>query len=220
MTRGVRTLSHFTALALSTYIVNHLTVVVWDALIRWAQYLVQTRHLTLILRPPVKGANFAACTDSSLITGPATSVAAQDVASASYGGFTPFFEGSVAFSVECFSPRRLADSSAGSELIMATWTGKLVIEFRMLGSELGLQRAESTFLEIDASAVIDGTRVSSTALSGGAHRYATLVGRGSHPASAQNAHRHAGRHPVQACQPAVQLSAKIVLTSVRPDARR
>jgi len=156
MTRGVRTDSLFPALALSSYIVNHLTVVVWDALIRWAHYLVQTRHLTLILRPPIHGANFVACTDSSLINGPVTSVAALDVASASYGGFALFFEGSGAFSVECFSPRRLADSSAGSELIMATWAGKSVIAFRMLGTELGLQRAVPTTLEIDASAVTDG----------------------------------------------------------------
>jgi hypothetical protein len=141
---------------LSTYIVNHLTVAVWDALIRWAHYLVQTRHLALILRPPVQGANFLACTDSSLINGPVTSVPTLDVASASYGGFALFFEGSGAFSVECFSPRRLADSSAGSELIMATWAGKSVIAFRMLGSELGLQRAVPTTLEIDASAVTDG----------------------------------------------------------------
>jgi hypothetical protein len=83
-------------------------------------------------------------------------VTAVDVASASYGGFALFFEGSGAFSVECFSPRRLADSSAGSELIMATWAGKSVIAFRMLGSELGLQRPVPTILEIDASAVTDG----------------------------------------------------------------
>ncbi len=39
---------------------------------------------------------------------------------------------------------------------MATWAGKSVIAFRMLGSELGLQRAVPTTLEIDASAVTDG----------------------------------------------------------------
>jgi hypothetical protein len=78
------------------------------------------------------------------------------VDSASYGGFALFFEGFGAFSVECFSPRRLADSSAGSELIMATWAGKSVIAFRMLGSELALQRTVPTTLDIDASTVTDG----------------------------------------------------------------
>jgi hypothetical protein len=90
VTRGVRTDALFPALALSPYIVNHLTKAVWDALIRWASYLVQTRSLTLILRPPAKDTNFAACTDSSLINGPVTSVTAVDVASASYGGFALF----------------------------------------------------------------------------------------------------------------------------------
>ena len=78
------------------------------------------------------------------------------IAAASYGGFALFFEGSGAFSVERFSPRRLADSSAGSELIMATWAGKSIIAFQMLERELGIVRAHPTVLEIDASAAIDG----------------------------------------------------------------
>jgi hypothetical protein len=60
--------------------------------------------------------------------------------------------------MECFSPRRLADSSAGSELIMATWAGKSIISFQILERELGLVRSEPTALELDASAVTDGTR--------------------------------------------------------------
>ena len=78
-----------------------------------------------------------------------------DVAAASYGGFALFFEGSGSFNVECFSPRRLADSSAGSELIMATWAGKSIISFQILERELGLVRSEPTSLELDASAVTD-----------------------------------------------------------------
>ena len=124
ITRGVRTDALFPALALSSYIVHHLTSVVWEALLRWAHYLVQTRHMALVLRAPTsRGINFAACSDSSLINGPVTSVNMPDVAASSYGGFALFFPGSGAFSVECLSPRRLADSSAGSELIMATWAG-------------------------------------------------------------------------------------------------
>ena len=82
-----------------------------------------------------------------------------DVAAASYGGFALFFEGSGAFAVECFSPRRLADSSAGSELIMAVWAGKSVISYQMLHRELGMERLQPTPLEIDASAVTDGVRM-------------------------------------------------------------
>jgi hypothetical protein len=33
--------------------------------------------------------------------------------------------------VECFSPRRLSDSSAGSELIMSTRAAKSIIAFRI-----------------------------------------------------------------------------------------
>ena len=100
--------------------------------------------------------DFAACSDSNLINGPVTSVSMPDIAAASYGGFALFFPGSGAFSVECLSPRRLADSSAGSELIMATWAGKSIIAFQIMYKELGMVRAKPTVLEIDASAVTSG----------------------------------------------------------------
>ena len=91
---------------------------------------IQTRDMTLILRPLSRRPEFSACSDSSLINAPVSSVAMPDVAAASYGGFALFFPGSGAFAVECLSPRRLADSSAGSELIMASWAGKSIIAFR------------------------------------------------------------------------------------------
>jgi hypothetical protein len=159
ITRGVRTDCLFPALALSSYIVNHLTAYVWSALLRWAQYLVQTRDMCLVLRPPRQSPDFSACSDSSLINAPVTSVQMPDVAASSYGGFALYFEGSGAFSVECFSPRRLADSSAGAELIMATWAGKSVIAFQMLQNELGVPRSHPTPLQIDAKAVTDGVKM-------------------------------------------------------------
>ena len=171
ITRGVRVDCLFPALALSPYIVNHLTDYVWRALLRWAFYLVQTRDMCLVLRPPsplppnrplcpTPGIpDFAACSDSSLINAPVTSVAMPDVAAASYGGFALYFEGSGAFSVECFSPRRLADSSAGAELIMATWAGKSIVAFQILHRELGMTRLSPTPLQIDASAVTDGVKM-------------------------------------------------------------
>ena len=155
--RGVRTDCQFPALALSSYIVYNLTKVVWEALLRWAHYLVQTKHMAFILRPPPPAKrNFEACSDSSLINGPVTTVAMPDVAASSYGGFALFFLGSGAFLVECFSPRRLTDSSAGSELIMATWAAKAIVAFRILGRELGVMVPLPTDLQLDASAVIDG----------------------------------------------------------------
>ena len=100
--RGVRTDCLFPALALSQDIVNHLTKYVWNALLRWAWYLVQTRDMSLMLRPPVLSPEFSACSDSSLINAPITSVSMPDIAGSSYGGFALYFEGSGAFSVECF----------------------------------------------------------------------------------------------------------------------
>jgi hypothetical protein len=82
-----------------------------------------------------------------------------DIAAASYGGFALYFEGSGSFSVECFSPRRLADSSAGAELIMATWAGKSIVAFQILHRELGMTRLTPTPLQIDASAVTDGVKM-------------------------------------------------------------
>ena len=57
---------------------------------------------------------------------------------------------------ECFSPRKLADSSAGSELIMATWAAKAIIGLRMLQRELRMGPTEATPLELDATAVMNG----------------------------------------------------------------
>ena len=81
----------FPAIALSPYIVNHLTLYVWKALLRWANYLVQTKDIALVLNPPLKPSDFAGCSDSSLINGPVTSVSMPDIAAASYGGFALCF---------------------------------------------------------------------------------------------------------------------------------
>ena len=56
---------------------------------------------------------------------------------------------------ECFSPRKLSDSSAGSELIMASWAGKAIIAYRMLHREIFGGALGPTPLELDASAVMD-----------------------------------------------------------------
>jgi hypothetical protein len=58
ITRGVRTDCLFPALALSSYIVNHLKTYLWSALLRWAQYLIQTHHMCLVLRPPRQSPDF------------------------------------------------------------------------------------------------------------------------------------------------------------------
>jgi hypothetical protein len=71
------------------------------------------------------------------------------------GGYSIWFHDSGVVVAECFSPRKLADSTAGSELIMASWAGKAIIGFRMLHNEIFGGALAPTVLELDASAVMD-----------------------------------------------------------------
>ena len=52
------------------------------------------------------------------------------------GGYSIWFQDSGVVVTECFSPRKLADSTAGSELIMASWAGKAILGFRMMHNEI------------------------------------------------------------------------------------
>jgi hypothetical protein len=72
------------------------------------------------------------------------------------GGYALFFKGSGAFSVECFSPRTLGDSSQSAELTMSVWAAKAVIAFRIVLRELQLGPDGPTELQLDAKAVLDG----------------------------------------------------------------
>ena len=164
--RGARPDALFAGIAVSQHIANNLTPYVWDCVLRWAYYLVGTKHLRLVFRPPrfVDGFPcFRANSDSSCINcaaGEGGAVGgvpdAQEGAVASMGGYSLYFEGSGVAIAECFSPRKLADRSAGSELVMATWAGKAVLAFRMLQRELRLGPKGATPLELDATAVLNG----------------------------------------------------------------
>ena len=164
--RGARPDGLFAGIAVSQHIANNLTPYVWECVLRWAYYLVGTKHLRLVFHPPrlVDGFPcFRANSDSSCINcaaGDGGAVGgvpdAQTCASASMGGYSVYFEGSGVAIAECFSPRKLADSSAGSELVMATWAGKAVLSLRMLQRELRLGPSGATPLELDATAVLNG----------------------------------------------------------------
>ena len=164
--RGARIDGLFGGIAVSQHIVTNLTAYVWECVLRWAYYLVGTKHFRLVLRPPpfINGfPSFTANSDSSCINSAAGDGGAvggvpdaQAGASASMGGYSIFFEGSGAVIAECFFPRKLADSSAGSELIMATWAAKAIIGLRMLQRELRMGPAGATPLELDATAVLNG----------------------------------------------------------------
>ena len=42
----------FGGIAVSQHIANHFTPYVWECVLRWAYYLVRTKHLRLVFRPP------------------------------------------------------------------------------------------------------------------------------------------------------------------------
>ena len=64
---------------------------------------------------PKPGAQWMYFVDSSVLNGPG---------SGSFGGFGMFYEGSGLMDWRCFAPKRLSESSATAELIMATAASK------------------------------------------------------------------------------------------------
>lgn len=153
--RGTRPDGLFAATALAPHIMVNLPRTAWSALLRWAQYLVDTRDTRLLLRPVPSGIDlsFMASSDSSSIN---FTVPGDDMPTASMGGFSLFFPGSGSFMCECCSPKHLADRSAAAELNMASWAGKAIIPMCMLQAELRLGPTGPTVVEIDASALLDG----------------------------------------------------------------
>ena len=168
--RCARPESAFGAVAISQQIGGNLTAAVWDALIRLSCYLVRTKEKRLIYRPHWQHGqeDFVCNCDSSCINMPTDLTTfdsmeacadGQGPMGASMGGFACFFSDSGPFQWEVFSPRKLALSSAGSELTMASWAGKSIIAWRMLQRELSLAPLAPTILEMDASAVLDGVKM-------------------------------------------------------------
>ena len=106
--------------------------------------------------------NVCASSDSSAINVPLADSASigltgfEALPGASMGGYALFFAGSGAFSVECFSPRTLGDSSQSAELTMSVWASKAIIAFRIALRELKLGPDGPTELQLDAKAVLDG----------------------------------------------------------------
>ena len=171
--RCARPDSSFASVAISQHISHNLTKTVWDALIRLACYLVRTPGKRLIYRPHWENGqeDFVCNCDSSCINTQTditsfdqdadggSGIEGQGPLGASMGGFVCFFRDSGAFQWDVFSPRKLATSSAGSELTMASWAGKSIIAWRMLQRELKLAPMGPTCLEMDASAVLDGVKM-------------------------------------------------------------
>jgi len=130
------------------HVSTNLTKRVWNAIIRWCSYLVDSRDVRLYYHPVGQTTPFRAGSYSSCLNGP--------LPGSSYGGYAIGFPGSGSVQFRCLVPSKLADSSAGSETIMACQCVKAIFAMRMLTEELELKQHAPTPMSLDAKAVIDG----------------------------------------------------------------
>jgi hypothetical protein len=75
------------------------------------------------------------------------------------GGYLTLYEGSGAFAWRCFSPRKLATSSGGSEIIMASHAAQHILGQRILDKELGIHMGEPNEMYSDNLATLQGTEM-------------------------------------------------------------
>jgi hypothetical protein len=140
----------FAFTALATQLAKNFTRKVWHAVLQWAHYIVDTKWVRLTYRTSPEGGKALTFADSSLIN-------AEN--GGSFGGFCSCYEGSGVFDWRCFVPRRLADSSAGAELIMSSAAVKNILGNRMFLKELGQEQEGPSALYLDAQAVLNGAEM-------------------------------------------------------------
>jgi len=151
----------FAGIGVSLHIAHHLTQCVWDRVLRWAYFYVGTKLLRLVFRPPrlvdefpcVQANSHSSCINCA--AGDGGAVGGVPDAVASMGGYSVYFEESRAAIAECFSPK-LAESSAGSEVVMAPSAGKAVLAVRKQQHESRLGPKGATPRELCAAAVLIG----------------------------------------------------------------
>jgi len=144
----VRPDAYFAFTALATQLAMNFTKAVWDGVLRWASYLVATKGLRLTYRRQRNGAPWVTFSDSSVLNAGAGQ---------SFGGHCSCYEGSGLLNWRCFVPRRLSDSSAAAELIVATSAAKWILGQRMLSAELRQGQEGPSPLYLDAQATLQGT---------------------------------------------------------------
>jgi hypothetical protein len=137
--------------ALAQHVSTNLTTKVWRALLRWCYYMVDTRDIKLYYHNVDPATPIQAGADSSCLNGPEPG--------SSYGGYTIGFPGSGVVQIGCLVPSKLSDSTAGSEAILACHCVKAIVGVRMLLEQLDLKQLAPTPMAMDASAVIDGTKM-------------------------------------------------------------
>jgi hypothetical protein len=131
--------------AIAQQIAPNFTDEVWRATLQLGKYLVATKHLALTFRGT--GRDMAAYADSSALNAEG---------GRSWGGYGLGRQGSGLTHYRVLSPKQLADSSGGNELIIATMALKEVIAERISQAELGTLPDRATELHLDAQVVLDG----------------------------------------------------------------
>jgi hypothetical protein len=154
----VRTEGQFSFVALAQQVGKNLTRKTWLALLRFAKYLVSTKHLHLYLRADGPGgpADWVFAADSS---------AFNEEHGGSFGGYVGYYEGSGAFAWACIVPRFFTDATGGAELVTASRCVKAMLGWRIFTRELGCATPRENDLLEDNRAVLDGTESSLDRLS-------------------------------------------------------
>ena len=137
----------FSFVAVSQSLGNHFTLEAWRAVLRLGHYLVATKDLKLTYRKAAAGERCAAWCDSS---------SCNRGAGESYGGFGFGWPRSGLIAWRVLVPKRLTDSSWGSELISATLVLKAVLALRIQLRELSMTFDRPTVVHMDAAAVLLG----------------------------------------------------------------
>ena len=144
---AVRPDVQFSFVAVSQSLGNHFTLEAWRAVLRLGHYLVATKDLKLTYRKAAAGERCAAWCDSS---------SCNRGAGESYGGFSFGWPRSGLIAWRVLVPKRLTDSSWGSELISATLVLKAVLALRIQLRELSMTFDRPTVVHMDAAAVLLG----------------------------------------------------------------
>jgi len=137
---------YFAFVALSQFLAAQLTPTVWNALLRWAWYLVNTEDLRLVYREGT--GDWVMYADSSLF---------NNEHGGSFGGFAALFPHSGAFAWKSFVPRKIGTSSGAAETTMAAFAVQYAVGLRMMDRELKQGSRRATVVYSDNLATLKGT---------------------------------------------------------------
>ena len=146
---------YFAFVALSRHIGGGLTPTVWNAVLRWAQYLADTPDVKLTYRACPEGTDWVIYADSSLF---------NNGDGGSFGGYVALFPGSGVFGWKSFVPRKLGQSSGAAETTMSAYAVHYALGQRMLDREIGRSSGKPTVVYTDNLATLQGTAMENVPL--------------------------------------------------------